>query len=144
MVELQCPVLIILDSLGVDLMGLDGLIMRNLELSLNFRKRNILVPEEYGWMLDNGTFVGTIGELLRKKIDVSFNGRFIKYYDTFDVDFMYPIFFDKFCIVTPKAQSIPQYLRIFQCFDPVVWTVILVTNLVLGCVWFVTKKFLYK
>lgn len=95
-------------------------------------------------MLDNGTFVGTIGELLRKRIDISFNGRFIKYYDTFDVDFMNPIFFDKFCIVAPKALRIPQYLRIFQCFDPIVWLIIVLVNLLLGCIWFFMKKLLFR
>lgn len=110
---------------------------------LNFTKRNVPVPLEYGWQLDNGTFVGTIGDILRKDIDVSFNGRFIKYYDTFETDFLFPTFFDNFCIVAPKALRIPEYLRIFQCFDPTTWTAIILMNLSLGCVWYATKRILF-
>lgn len=95
-------------------------------------------------MLDNGTFVGTIGEILRKNIDVSFNGRFIKYYDTLDVNFMTPVLFENFCIVAPKALRIPEYLRIFQCFHPTVWAVIIIINLLLGCVWYGAKKILFR
>lgn len=100
------------------------------------------VTSEYGWLLDNGTFVGSIGNILRKDIDVSFNGRFIKYYDTFDVNFMTPVLFENFCIVAPKALKIPEYLRIFQCFRPTVWVAIVIINLILGGVWFSTKKIL--
>lgn len=126
-----------------DWFGHDGLILRNLELSLNFSKQNVPVPLEYGWMADNGTFVGSIGDILRKDIDVSFNGRFIKYYDTFDVDFMTPVLFENFCIVAPKALRIPEYLRIFQCFHPTVWAAIVIINLALGCLWFCTKRVLF-
>lgn len=128
-----------------DFLGHDGLILRNLELSLNFTKLNVPVPQgmEYGWMTENGTFVGSIGDILRKDIDISFNGRFIKYYDTFDVTFMTPVLFEKFCIVAPKALKIPEYLRIFQCFHPTVWAAIVIINLLLGCFWFVTKKILF-
>lgn len=126
-----------------DWFGHDGLILRNLELSLNFSKQNVPVPLEYGWMADNGTFVGSIGDILRKDIDVSFNGRFIKYYDTFDVDFMTPVLFENFCIVAPKALRIPEYLRIFQCFHPTVWAAIVIINLTLGCLWFCTKRVLF-
>ena len=119
--------------------GHDGLILHNLERLLNFTKLNVPVPLEYGWMTDNGSFVGSIGDILAKEIDVSFNGRFIKYYDTFDVSFMTPVLFENFCIVAPKALRIPEYLRIFQCFTVGVWAAIVIINLALGGLWFFTK-----
>lgn len=127
-----------------DLFGHDGLILRNLELLLNFSKRNVPVPLEYGWMTENGTFVGSIGDILSKAIDISFNGRFIKYYDTFDVGFMTPVLFENFCLVAPKALRRPEYLRIFQCFHPTVWVAFILINLTLGCFWFLLKRIQFR
>lgn len=96
--------------------GIDGFVLGNTIKSLNLSAQ-ITKPIdgiEYGWKLPNGTFTGTIGEIISRKADISFNGRFIKKYGSEDIEFTYPVFHDRFCILVPKALIIPTWMNIFQ------------------------------
>jgi len=84
--------------------------------------------------------LGSIGDVLYGRADLSFNGRFIKNYGSNEIDFLFPVFFDQFCVIAPKALQIPQWMAIFQCFDNVVWASIMLLNLVLGTIWYLLKQ----
>lgn len=83
---------------------------------------------------------GTIGAVLYGETYASFNGRFMGDYGTTDIEYMYPYFFDKLCIIAPKALKIPQWMAIFKCFSTPVWIALLVMNCSCGFFWFLLKR----
>lgn len=83
---------------------------------------------------------GSIGSVLESKVSASFNGRFMTDYDTNDLDYMLPYYFDKLCIVAPKALKIPQWMAIFKCFSETVWLSLLLVNCLCALFWFVLKR----
>lgn len=70
----------------------------------------------------------------------SFNGRFVTEYGTNDIEYMFPYFFDKLCIIAPKALKIPQWMAIFKCYHYSVWILFLLVNAVCGWFWYILKK----
>lgn len=85
-------------------------------------------------------FIGAIGDILYDRADVAFNSRFIIDYDTKNIDFIYPVFFDRFCIIAPSALRIPGWKAIFRCFHYSVWILILVVDLICGLWWYFLKR----
>uniref|UniRef100_A0A1B0CQV0 Putative ionotropic receptor 10a n=1 Tax=Lutzomyia longipalpis TaxID=7200 RepID=A0A1B0CQV0_LUTLO len=83
--------------------------------------------------MDNGTVTGTLGDVVYKKTDLSFNNRFVMKYKS-DVEFLYAIMTDQFCLFAPKAQLKPKWLAIFKCFTVDVWSLFVVVNLICGFV----------
>lgn len=61
-------------------------------------------------------------------------------YGTSEIEYMFPVFFDKLCVIAPKAQKIPEWMAIFKCFDVTVWVLILIVNSICGCVWYILKE----
>lgn len=90
---------------------------------------------------------GSIGSVLHSEAFASFNGRFVRDYETNEIEYIFPCFFDKVCIITPKTTKIPQWKAIFKCFSIPVWLLIYLNNFVCGCFWFWLKwchiKFLW-
>lgn len=84
-----------------------------------------------------------MGDVLYRQAQISFNGRFVADYGTDEIDFMYPVYFDQFCIVAPKSLKIPEWLAIFKCFSTTVWAVIIGTNVVCGCGWYLLQRWSY-
>jgi hypothetical protein len=73
---------------------------------------------EYGFMFpNNGTFTGSIGDILYDRADISLNSRFVKLYGTNDIEFTLPIGFDNLCIIAPKAKRLPKWLTFFRVFN---------------------------
>lgn len=85
-------------------------------------------------------FVGSIGSVLESKVYASFNGRFMTEYDTNDIDYMFPYYFDKLCVIAPKALKIPEWMAIFTCFTQSVWISLLAVNCLCGLFWFLLKR----
>lgn len=85
-------------------------------------------------------FKGAIGDILDDRADVAFNSRFIIDYDTKHIDFIYPVFSDKFCIIVPSALRIPGWKAIFRCFHYSVWILILVADLLCALFWYFLKR----
>lgn len=86
------------------------------------------------------TGTGSIGSVLRSKVYASFNGRFMTDYDTNDIEYMFPYYFDKLCIIAPKALKIPEWMAIFKCFSETVWLSLLLINCLCGLIWFLLKR----
>lgn len=61
-------------------------------------------------------------------------------YDTDDIEYMFPYYFDKLCVISPKALRIPEWMAIFKCFSATVWVSILVVNCVCGLCWVLLKR----
>lgn len=84
--------------------------------------------------------LGSLGDVLYRRVYASFNGRFVGDYGTDDLEYMYPVFFDKFCIIAPKALKIPEWMAIFKCFDMTVWSLIIIVNVLCGYFWYILKR----
>ncbi|XP_035779783.1 uncharacterized protein LOC118459993 [Anopheles albimanus] len=122
--------------------GLDGMLLGSMAVALNFTAETMDATDrlEYGYRLANDTFVGSLGDLLNHRTDVSFNVRFLKYYDTHDIEFLKPIYSDQLCILSPKSLEIPEWLAIFLCFHPFVWASFVTIGFVGGYLWCVLRR----
>lgn len=65
------------------------------------------------------------------------------YYNTTEIEFLFPVFNDKVCIIAPAAERIPQWTAIFKCFDIYVWILLLSVTFICGCFWFVLKSWAF-
>lgn len=114
--------------------GFDAMIAGNLADSLNLS----MVPyvsDQYGGHLANGSFSGSLADVLEQRVDISMNGRFLDDYGTDDVDFVLPVFADQFCIVCPAARRIPGWSAMFRCFAPGIWCGLTLANALCAVVW---------
>lgn len=126
--------------------GLDGIAIGNVVKGLNFTPIIETSKDngEYGYLGKNGTFSGSIGDIIARRMDISFNARFIKFYGTNDIDFTVPVFYDQFCVIVPKAQKVPTWMSIFLVFSVPVWALIGLTFISTGFMWWLMKaKFAY-
>ncbi|XP_060521138.1 uncharacterized protein LOC132698826 [Cylas formicarius] len=99
--------------------GEDGMILSGLSEIMNFTITFIDDPNAqiYGKVLDNGTATGTLGQILRREIDLQANGRYVE--DTGNEDFEFGLQYDRdqMCVVVPKALPFPRWklaLRVFK------------------------------
>ncbi|GAB0087902.1 uncharacterized protein DMENIID0001_022640 [Sergentomyia squamirostris] len=121
--------------------GMDALVMATVAKTLNFTiLLNTYDKIDFGYKSPNGTFTGSFGNILYKVSDVSFNNRFIFQYETNQIDFLQTIAQDKFCFMAPKAEIIPKWLAIFQCFRMDVWIVIFSGNILWGILRFLISR----
>lgn len=102
--------------------GVDGCIIHTLSKVLNFTP----IYEgtdyfQYGRILDNGTAVGSLGDVVYRRVQIAGNGRFVEDYGTTAFEFLTPYQNDYICFVVPKSQKIPQWVMLFHCFSPVAW-----------------------
>lgn len=80
--------------------------------------------------------LGAIGDVIANRIDAAINSRFIIDYETSDIDFLYPVFDDQFCIIAPGALIIPSWRAIFMIFDTTVWMLIVCVDIVCAYFWY--------
>lgn len=118
--------------------GFDGLVLGNIAKALNFRAY-FIIANSYGSRLPNYTFTGSIGDVLYQRADAAFNSRFIEEYDTNDIEFLYPVFSDKFCFIAPAALEIPSWKAIFQCFTTNVWWTIFLGGVMCSVFWYALR-----
>lgn len=108
------------DDKVIDYIGVDGFFMRNLAKQMNFTAIAMGPRDgkEYGFIFsNNGTFTGSIGDILYDRADIALNSRFVKLYGTNDIEFTLPVGFDNLCVVVPKAKHLPKWLAIFRVFN---------------------------
>uniref|UniRef100_A0A182Q1E7 Ionotropic glutamate receptor C-terminal domain-containing protein n=1 Tax=Anopheles farauti TaxID=69004 RepID=A0A182Q1E7_9DIPT len=122
--------------------GLDGMLLGNMAVAMNFTAETMDTSDglQYGYRLKNDTYVGALGDILQYRSDVSFNIRFMKYYDTQDIEFLHPIYSDQLCVLSPKSLEIPQWLAIFLCFHPYVWVSFVTIGFVGGYCWYILRQ----
>lgn len=81
-----------------------------------------------------------MGDILYRRADANFNGRFIIDYGSDEIEFLHPVFSDQFCVIAPSALQIPGWMAIFRCYSIGVWSGILATVLVCTGYWHFLKK----
>lgn len=90
----------------------------------------------YGVLNENGIYTGTLGDVVNKRIDISGNGFFYNDYEADDlIEFTFPINADLMCILVPKAQKIPQWIKMFQCFQWRTWILFIITWIISIVLW---------
>lgn len=121
--------------------GIDGFTLANLVKYLNFSV-DVTEPAdgiEYGYVNQDGIYFGTLGDVIYKRADISFNGRFLKDYNAKDIEFTTPIYHDQFCVLVPKALIIPAWRNIFLGFSMAAWYMIMLTAIIAGVLWWIMK-----
>lgn len=125
--------------------GIDGIVMGYLVKQLNITPIfDQLHEEDFGsWNSAKSSFTGVLGDVIYNVSDVAVNARFMKNYgeDTHDVaEFLSPIFFDKMCIVTPKAQEVPKWKAPLLIFHWPLWVIILSLQIFTTIIWNLLRK----
>lgn len=103
--------------------------MKTIESTLNATIKHHIPNnrDSFGKMLNNGTAIGSIGELYYKTIDICFNQIFLKDYNVSNLQFTNYIFSDSLCIVIPSAGKEPKWKVIFNCFTLSIWLLMIIT-----------------
>ncbi|XP_039277498.1 uncharacterized protein LOC120349956 [Nilaparvata lugens] len=113
--------------------GVDVSLMRILEFGTN-TTFILHKPEDgnrYGWVRDDGTYVGTLRDLSLHKAELTANGHFIKDYGNRRIQFSNHIYSDRLCAIVPKSAKMPHLLVIAKCFRPEIWLSILASYIII-------------
>lgn len=127
--------------------GMDGHILYNVAQYFNFmfKIHNNYGNKPYGSVLQNGSVVGSLADVVYGKTEISFNSRFIMWYGVDDIDFSIPVASDKLCIIAPKAKRIPKWKNMFVSYKTEVWLSFLMVYVVCAmCFYFLHKYKLQK
>ena len=114
--------------------GVDGRMFATMVHFMNFTPQIINPPHQgaYGFPLPNGTFTGALGDIIYRRADISLNSRFLKYYNSTDIEFSKSLLSDKMCIIVPKARPIPRWRRMLLSFNSELWLILLGTFILLA------------
>lgn len=120
--------------------GYDGLILGNLARQMDFTV-NAIFPSDaktYGFK-ENGTFTGTLRDIVEKRAEIAANSRFLVSYDTLDIRFMVPILCDQVCVIIPAAKTTPKWQAIVRCFDRSFWITSFLITLITSLIYTMVK-----
>ena len=67
--------------------------------------------------------------------DISFNSRFLLDYNEEAIEFLFPVFADRFCIIAPAALEVPGWQLMFIPFKPNVWLWLFTVNTLCAIFW---------
>jgi len=114
--------------------GVDGRMFATMVHFMNFTPQIINPPrqEAYGFPLPNGNFTGALGDVIYRRADISLNSRFVKYYNSRDIEFSHSVLSDKMCIIVPKARPIPRWRRMLLSFNSQLWLILLGTFMIVA------------
>lgn len=100
--------------------GVDGNSLNAVAQFMNF-KPIIHRPKDkvkFGYRTEEGTYIGSIGDIVYGKSDIAFNCHYIRDYDYAEIQFLVPpVIYDAIIILVPKSQLIPRWMDIFECFS---------------------------
>uniref|UniRef100_A0A336LMD1 CSON011075 protein n=1 Tax=Culicoides sonorensis TaxID=179676 RepID=A0A336LMD1_CULSO len=114
--------------------GIDPIILFNSFSHLNFTPNIETQYEYYGHRTPNGSYVGSLGKVINNETDISFNGRYVKGYETdMLIEFLKPTSFDKICFLTPKARKISRWNA--SLFKSRSLIALLLLIFVISCIW---------
>lgn len=125
------------------LCGLDGLIMDDY---IKHYKYDILTPtdascERYGFVdMEHNVTTGSLGCVVREKIDISFNSRFIWQYTKENYFYLHYVTQDALCVIMKRPIRIPLWHYVTNLFTPIIWIVLLIHLSFLGTVTWLTAK----
>lgn len=115
-------------------------ILGNLAEQMDFSV-NVVHPSDnrtYGFK-ENGTFTGTLRDIIEKRTEIAFNSRFLISYETMDIRFMVPILCDQLCVIIPAAKRTPKWQAIIRCFDRSFWILSIIITLFTSIIYTLVK-----
>jgi hypothetical protein len=99
--------------------GVDGNSLYEVAQFMNFEPiiRRPKDKIKFGYKTEQGTYVGSIGDIVYGKSDIAFNCHYIKDYDDAEIQFVVPpVMYDAVIILVPKSKLIPSWMDLFECF----------------------------
>lgn len=116
--------------------GIDGFMMHTMADLLNFKLVFVGTDYfQYGRVLENGTAVGSLGDVVYRRVHLAGNGRFLEDYGTNAIEFSHSYQNDYICFVVPKSQAIPHWIMLFQCFSPLSWLAMIAVFIFASLTW---------
>lgn len=109
--------------------GQDGKFIDLLSQMMNFTPSIKLTTSKliYGYIMLNGTYKGTLVNLINGKAEISLNGHFMKDYNCDIIELSRQITNDKVCLLTPKAGVVPPLITVLKSFQLEVWAMIIIS-----------------
>ncbi|VVC39541.1 Hypothetical protein CINCED_3A012314 [Cinara cedri] len=127
--------------------GTDGMVVGTLAKHMNFTPIYMEPSDgkKYGWAElnsnSNFTYTGLLGDLVHDRVDMAFNGAFLKaYHSNNSIRYTTPVMFDEICFVVPKAQQMSQWRAVFTAFDVRLWYFLAATFVVALSAWTLIKR----
>lgn len=116
--------------------GLDGVVLSEISTALNFAIKIAMSRENqyYGYVVSNGSIIGSLGQIVQKVIDLQANARYFMNDDISSVEYTTFFIFDYLCILVSKSETIPKWLEIVYVF-------LTKANIVAMAVWMVCCYF---
>lgn len=119
--------------------GLDGMVMHDI---LAYFKFNITFNKDekcnyYGFGVA-GNLSGTLGCVIRKELDISFNSRFMTLYSEEHVDYLTYVKTDTLCALVKKPAIKPLWQGVFNLYSPPIWALIVAVLVVIGGIMWAT------
>ncbi|XP_037943159.1 uncharacterized protein LOC119676009, partial [Teleopsis dalmanni] len=119
-----------------DVKGVDGNIAKLMSHKMNFSMLLQWPDDEFfGYRLENKSFNGAIGRVLRNEADIIFTGFFIKDYLTNEIQFSVSVYADKLCCYVRSANRVPQSILPIYAVDMDVWFAFLLAGSVCPFFW---------
>lgn len=119
--------------------GVDYRFMKEITRMMNVTPVLVAEKERYGWE-EHGVFFGTLGHLVHKQTDISFNQFFVKDYLTEQIQFTAAVTSDKLCALVPRASLVPDYLVIVKTFSYGAWLLVLAGHFVIAVIYTTFKS----
>ncbi|XP_060523185.1 uncharacterized protein LOC132700083 [Cylas formicarius] len=98
--------------------GVDGVSASELARTMNFSMHMMLGTDSlyYGTTKPDGNVTGSLGQVVRRNIDIQANARYVTEYGTDGFEFTMNCLNDQVCLVGPKAHVIPKWQDISNVF----------------------------
>lgn len=109
--------------------GLDGLVLQD---TVNHFKFRVYFPKDgnctrFGYMDNNtGVVTGSLGCVIKRKIDISFNSRFMVLYANDIFYYLHYVTHDSLCILLPRPDLVPLWYYPYKAYS--FWSVILIST----------------
>jgi hypothetical protein len=122
--------------------GSDGLLLGALVKYLNIDPvmQTNMPRYNYGHEYPNGSITGVFAMVLNKETDWGLNARIMTYYKGGGFEYTVPYISDKISVVVPKAEKVPRWWALVNCFDNWSWILIHVTISICCIFWYLIRS----
>ncbi|XP_073819961.1 uncharacterized protein [Musca autumnalis] len=121
--------------------GTDGNIAYLLASYLNFSMELQWPDDEFfGSRLENGSFNGALGRLMRQETDICLTGFFVKDYLANGITFSTSVYMDKLCCYVMKAKHIPASILPLYAVDESIWLVYIIVGCLSSFFWMLLRR----
>lgn len=122
-------------NLSIGFCGLDGMVMHDV---LSYFKFDLSYPadkncDNFGYE-NPGKVSGSLGCIIRKELDISFNARFMTLYSSDKVYYLHHVSTDSLCALVKKSAVIPVWLGVINVYKTHLWLLITTIIVALGVI----------